>query len=74
MHVRFTVQQEEYIESLVKSGEYQNANEVVRDAIILYKGYRDKVIALRAEVKKGWDCQASQRKVSDIIAARTKVH
>lgn len=75
MNVSFTVKQEKYIESLVKSGDYQNASEAVRDAIRLHKIYRDKVINdLRTEVEKGWDSPASQRTIKDIIAAKTKSH
>lgn len=73
MNVSFTAKQEKYIDSLVKSGDYQNASEVVRDAIRLHQIYREKLVKeLKAEIEKGWDGAASPRKVKDIIAAKTK--
>lgn len=75
MNVSFTAKQEKYIESLVKSGDYQNASEAVRDALRLHKIYRDKVIKdLRSEIEKGWDSPSSTRTVKEIIAARTRNH
>ena len=41
MNVSFTAKQEKYIDSLVKSGDYQNASEAVRDAIRLHQIYRE---------------------------------
>ncbi|MFT5337037.1 MAG: antitoxin ParD1/3/4 [Sphingobacteriales bacterium] len=39
-----THKQKEYISGQVKSGDYQNASELVRDALRLHQVYRDKVI------------------------------
>ncbi|MEM8894293.1 MAG: type II toxin-antitoxin system ParD family antitoxin [Bacteroidota bacterium] len=73
MNISFTSKQEEYISSLVKSGDFQNASEAVRDAIRLHQLYRQKVLdELRVEIEKGWDGPTSPRSVSDIIAARQK--
>ncbi len=72
MNISFTRKQEEYIAAQLKSGDYQNASEVVRDALRLHEIYRHRVIEeLRAEIAKGWEGPASQRKVRDIIEAKT---
>lgn len=71
MNISFTKKQEEYISKQVKSGEYQNNSEVIRDALRLHQIYRDKVIAdLRAEIEKGWNGPDSDLTVDDIIASR----
>jgi len=44
MDISFTEGQERYIASLVKSGDYQNASEAVRDAIRLHQKYRGQVV------------------------------
>ena len=73
MNVSFTKKQEEYISAQLKTGDYQNASEVVRDALRLHEVYRHRVIEeLRAEMAKGWEGPASPRKVHDIIRAKTK--
>ncbi len=73
MNISFTKQQEEYISKQVKSGEYQNNSEVIRDALRLHSIYRDKVIKdLRAEIEKGWSGSTSKRSVSDIINDKRK--
>ncbi|BFM15186.1 hypothetical protein R50073_13690 [Maricurvus nonylphenolicus] len=72
MNISFTLKQEEYISSQVKQGDYQNASEVVRDALRLHEIYRHKVIEdLRAEIAKGWEGPTSERSVKDIIKAKT---
>lgn len=69
MNVSFTNNQEEYIADLISSGDYQNASEVVRDAIRLHKFYRHRIIEqLRLEIEKGWDGPVSKRNIKDIIA------
>ena len=72
MNISFTQKQEEYISSQVKQGDYQNASEVVRDALRLHEVYRHRVIEeLRAEIAKGWEGPASKRNVQDIINTKT---
>jgi len=72
MNISFTEKQKDYISSQVKQGDYQNASEVVRDALRLHEVYRHRVIEeLRAEVAKGWDGPASKRQVKDIVKAKT---
>jgi antitoxin ParD1/3/4 len=73
MNVSFTDKQREYIADQVKEGNYQNASELVRDALRLHQVYRQKVLeTLRTEIDKGWDGPASQRNVQDIVEAKTK--
>ena len=73
MNVNLTDKQEQYISSQIKSGDYQNASELVRDALRLHQVYRDKVIHdLKAEIDKGWDSPVSNKSVQDIIAMKTK--
>jgi len=71
MNVSFTHKQEEYINSLVTSGDYQNASEAVRDALRLHQRYREMVLNdLRKEIEKGWDGPDSMRTIEDIISAK----
>ena len=73
MNVSFTEKQEKYIASQLKTGDYQNASEVVRDALRLHEVYRHRVIEeLRVEIAKGWEGKASPRKVKDIIQAKLR--
>ena len=68
MNVSFTEKQEKYIAGQVRSGDFQNASEVVRDALRLHEVYRHRIIdELRAEIAKGWEGKTSSRKVKDII-------
>ncbi|MDN5215577.1 type II toxin-antitoxin system ParD family antitoxin [Fulvivirgaceae bacterium BMA12] len=73
MNISFTEKQEKYIASQVKSGDFQNASEVVRDALRLHRVYRYKIIEeLKAEIAKGWDGPTSKRKIKDIIEDKRK--
>lgn len=74
MNVSFTKHQEEYISSQIASGDFQNASEVVRDALRLHQVYRHRVIEdLRKEIEKGWSGPTSKRTVPDIINSKIKV-
>jgi len=56
MNVSFTEKQEIYIAAQLESGDFQNASEVVRDALRMHQFYRHRVIDdLRAEIAKGWE-------------------
>ena len=67
MNISFTDKQQKYITAQIKQGDYQNASEVVRDALRLHEIYRHRVIEdLRAEIAKGWEGPASRRSVQDI--------
>jgi antitoxin ParD1/3/4 len=73
MNVSFTVKQEKYIADQLSSGDFQNASEVVRDALRLHELFRNRVLdELRHEIGKGWDSPASKRNVKDIIKAKAK--
>ena len=73
MNVSFTEKQEKYIAAQISSGDYQNASELVRDALRLHELYRSKVLEeLHAEIAKGWDGPSSKRTVEDIVKAKTK--
>tara|TARA_R110000823_G_scaffold99251_4_gene214198 strand:- start:644 stop:868 length:225 start_codon:yes stop_codon:yes gene_type:complete len=73
MNITINKRQQDYITKLVKSGEYQNNSEVVRDAINLHRIYRETIIKdLREEIRKGWEGPISNRTIKDIIASKKK--
>jgi len=73
MNVSLTKKQEDYIANQIKSGDFQNASELVRDALRLHEVYRYKVIHdLRAEIEKGWSGATSKRTVKEIINSKQK--
>ena len=73
MNVSLTKKQEDYIANQIKSGDFQNASELVRDALRLHEIYRHKVINdLRLEIEKGWSGVTSKRSVQDIINSKRK--
>lgn len=68
MNISFTNKQQEYISDQVSSGDFQNASEVVRDALRLHEVYRHRIIEdLRLEIQKGFDSGVSNRNIQDII-------
>ena len=68
MNVSLTKKQEEYIASQIETGDFQNASELVRDALRLHELYRYRVISdLKAEIEKGWSGATSNRNIQDII-------
>jgi antitoxin ParD1/3/4 len=72
MNISFTQKQEQYIADQISEGDFQNASEVVRDALRLHQYFRQHVIRdLRTEIERGWDGEASERTVSDILNAKT---
>ena len=71
MNVSFTKKQEEYISNQIESGDFQNASEVVRDALRLHEVYRHRVIQdLKVEIEKGWNDVFSSRSIKDIIQSK----
>jgi len=73
MNISFTEKQEKYIKSQIQLGDYQNASELVRDALRLHEIYRTKVIEdLRTEIAKGWEGESSSKSVQDIIKSKLK--
>lgn len=71
MNVSFTKKQADYISEQIESGDFQNASEVVRDAIRLHEYYRHKVIEdLKVEIEKGWSGLSSTRSIKDILRSK----
>ena len=68
MNVSLTKKQEEYIANQIESGDFQNASELVRDALRLHEIYRLRVISeLKVEIEKGWSGATINRTIQDII-------
>ena len=61
-NINLTPEQDSFVDKVVKSGEYQNASEAVRDALrVLQQRRREdalKLKALRAQIKAGVDALA----------------
>ncbi|MBI1306092.1 MAG: type II toxin-antitoxin system ParD family antitoxin [Bacteroidetes bacterium] len=75
MNVSLTEKQEKYIAAQIKTGDYQNASELVRDALRLHEVYRHRIVEeLRAEIAKGWDSSASGLSVADIVQKKIQEH
>lgn len=55
MNVSIGNKLEEYVADLVKGGSYNNASEVVRDALRIHEEYQLKLAALKKEVNLGID-------------------
>lgn len=73
MNVSFTKKQQDYIANQLKSGDYQNASEVVRDALRLHAFYRNRIFEeLRKEIELGWNSPVSSKSVKDILAEMEK--
>ncbi len=62
-NISLTVEQDAFVERVVKSGDYQNASEAIRDAlrVLQHKRREDalKLKALRAQIKTGLDALAA---------------
>lgn len=58
-NINLTIEQNEFVEKVVQSGEYQNASEAIRDALrVLQRVRREdalKLKFLRAQIKAGTD-------------------
>ncbi|WP_452224297.1 type II toxin-antitoxin system ParD family antitoxin [Lacinutrix chionoecetis] len=73
MNVSLTKKQEAYIAKEIASGDFQNASELVRDALRLHEIYRHKVVVdLRAEIEKGWSSPTTNQTVSEILSEQKK--
>lgn len=71
MNVSFTKKQEKYIANQIESGDFQNASEVVRDALRLHQLYRHKVLNdLKAAIEVGWEGATSSRTIQDILDSK----
>jgi antitoxin ParD1/3/4 len=68
MNVSLTEKQKKYIASQIESGDFQNASELVRDALRVHQVYREKMLVeLRAEIQKGLDSGISERSLDEIM-------
>ncbi|GAA3623337.1 type II toxin-antitoxin system ParD family antitoxin [Flavivirga jejuensis] len=73
MNVSLTKKQEDYISDEIESGDFQNASELVCDALRLHQIYRHRVIKdLRAEIEKGWEGTESTKTMDEIIESKKK--
>ena len=70
MNISFTDQQEEYIVSLVESGDYKNASDAVCEAIQFHKKYHTMFEELRAEIEKGFVGPASKKMLRTLSLPR----
>jgi antitoxin ParD1/3/4 len=63
--VVLTTQQQEFVEELVRSGRYQNADEVLREGLRLVEQHERaeavKLSALKAAAEQGWADVAANR-------------
>jgi len=67
MNISFTEKQQKCIPEQIKSGDYRNTSELVREALRIHEFCRHKIIEdLRAEIEKGWDAPVSSKSVKDI--------
>jgi len=68
MNISFTEKQEKYIKSQVESGEFQNASEVVRNALRMYQRNDSYLYEnLQEAIQKGRDSEDSPYSVQDIV-------
>jgi antitoxin ParD1/3/4 len=73
MNVLFTEKQKKYIANMVESGDFQNASEVVRDALRLHEIMRKRLIDdLRKEIEIGLNSGVSERTGAQILADKRK--
>ena len=73
MNISLTKKQENYISEQLESGDFQNASELVRDALRLHEIYRHRIIEdLRKEIEKGWSGKPSQLSINDLIESKKR--
>ncbi len=73
MNVSLTDKQKAYISEQIQTGDYQNASELVRDALRLHQLYRMKVVDdLHAAIAHGWNAPDSTRSLNDILSEKRK--
>lgn len=65
--ITVTEQQNSWIKDQVKSGQYGNDSEYLRDLIRQDQTYKNKVEALRAALIEGEESGVSERKLPDIL-------
>ncbi len=68
MNVSLTEKQEKYIDERVKSGDFQNRSEVVRDALRQHEMAREKTIRdILKLIETAWDGPASKFSIKEMI-------
>ena len=68
MNISLTPKQEKYIADQIAQGDFQNASELVRDALRMHQIYRERMLMdLRAEIEKGWNAPESNLTIKDIL-------
>lgn len=68
MNISLTKKQEDYISEQLAFGDFQNASELVRDALRLHQLYRLKAIDdLKKEIEKGWTGDSVSTSVAAIV-------
>ena len=73
MNVSLTNKQIAYIASQIEQGDYQNASELVRDALRLHQLYRERVLReLQQEIAKAWDAEEVDGGVMDVVRSGKK--
>jgi len=65
--VTFTEQQDHWIKSQIKSGEYTNDSEYLRDLVRLDQAKKSKFEALKSAIQTGIDSGISENSVLDIM-------
>ncbi len=84
-NISLTAEQDAFVERVVKSGDYQNASEAIRDAlrVLQHKRREDalKLKALRAQIKTGLDALAAgefieigEEQLEDYLADLAALH
>ena len=69
MNVSLAKKQEEYIAKMIADGDYQNASELVRDALRVHQIYREKLISdLHKEIRKGMEGPFTETSAEAIVA------
>lgn len=73
MNISLTKKQEAYIAHQIETGDFQNASELVRDALRLHQIYREKLILdLKQKIEAGWQSPNSQRNIQDILKEKNE--
>ncbi len=72
MNVSLTEKQRKYIDDKVKSGDYMNASEVIREALRVHELNEQKLENLRNEIQKGIDSGVSPYTMKDILEEKRK--
>lgn len=73
MNISLTKKQEAYIAHQIETGDFQNASELVRDALQLHQIYREKLILdLKQKIEAGWQSPDSKKNIQDILKEKRK--